>query len=89
MVYDGLDPKGTYVVRSTGYKQALLRINGERIQPTVDGQEVGEFKEFPVPPELLKDRRLILMWDPPVGEESFNWRDRSRLAEVWLIKKDN
>jgi hypothetical protein len=89
MVYDGLDPKGTYVVRSTGYKQALLRINGERTQPTVDGREVGEFKEFTVPPELLQDRRLILTWDPPVGEDGLNWRDRSRLAEVWLIKKEN
>jgi len=55
----------------------------------LDGQEVGEFKEFPVPPELLKGRRLILTWDPPVGEESLNWRDRSRLAEVWLINKTN
>jgi hypothetical protein len=89
MVYGGLDPKGTYVVRSTGYKQALLRINGERIQPMVDGQEMGAFKEFPVPPELLKGGRLILTWDPPAGEENLNWRDQSRLAEVWLIKKDH
>jgi hypothetical protein len=89
MVYDGLDPKGTYVVRSTGYKQALLRINGERIQPTLDGQKTGEIKEFPVPPELLKDRRLVLTWDRPKGEESLNWREHSRLAEVWLIKKSD
>jgi len=89
MVYDGLDPKGTYVVRATGYKQALLRINGERIQPTLYGQKTGEIKEFPVPPELLKDRRLVLTWDPPVGEESLTWREHSRLAEVWLIKKND
>jgi hypothetical protein len=86
MVYDGVDPKGTYVVRLTGYKQALLKINGERIQPTLYGQKMGEIKEFPVPPELLKDRRLVLTWDPPVGEAS---RNRSRLAEVWLIKKND
>jgi hypothetical protein len=87
MVYGGLDPEGKYIVRSSGYKQALLRINGERIRPTLDGQEMGEFKEFPVPPELLKNRQLTLTWDPPVGEEILNWRDQSRLAEVWLIKK--
>jgi hypothetical protein len=89
MVYDGLDPKGTYVVRSTGYKQALLRINGERVQPTLDGQKTGEIKEFPVPPELLKDHRLVLTWDRPVGEEKLNWREHSRLSEVWLIKKSD
>jgi len=87
MVYDGLDPNGSYVVRATGYKQALLRLNGERVQPTLYGQKTGEIKEFPVPPELLKDRRLVLTWDPPVGEENLNWREHSRLAEVWLIKK--
>lgn len=87
MVYDGLDPNATYVVRATGYKQALLRINGQRVQPTLYGQGIGEIKEFPVPPELLKDRRLILTFDPPVGEESLNWRQHSRLSEVWLIRK--
>jgi hypothetical protein len=89
MVYDGIDPAATYVVRATGYKQALLRINGVRIQPTLYGQKTGEIKEFPVPPELLKDRRLVLTWDKPEGEESLNWREHSRLAEVWLIKKTN
>jgi hypothetical protein len=89
MVYDGIDPAATYLVRATGYKQALLRINGVRIQPTLYGQKTGEIKEFPVPPELLKDRRLVLTWDKPEGEESLNWREHSRLAEVWLIKKNN
>ncbi len=74
MVYEGLDPKAAYVVRSTGYGPALLRINGERVEPTQDGNRMGEIKEFPVPPYCLKDRRLELTWGPP---------SRHRSASTW------
>lgn len=86
MLYDGLDPSATYVIRSTGYGQELLRINGARVEPTIDGKQMGEFKEFPVAAEQVKTRRLILTWDRPIGEEKLNWRNKSRLAEVWLIR---
>ena len=88
IVYEAIDPAATYVVRSTGVGQANLRINGERIQPTIDGKKMGEFKEFPVPARLLESRRLVLTWDKPVGEEELNWRDQSRLSEVWLIRQE-
>ncbi len=68
VVYEALDPNATYVVRSTGAGQALLRINGERVAPTVDGKKMGEFKEFPVDSKFLKDRRLVLTWDRPTNE---------------------
>lgn len=86
VVYEALDPAGTYTVRSTGAGQALLRMNGERVEPSVDAREMGQFKEFPVAPKYLKDRRLVLTWDRPTNEAGLNWRQRSRLAEVWLIK---
>jgi hypothetical protein len=87
MVYEGLDPAGAYVVRTSGYGQSLLKIDGERATPTVDGKQMAEFKEFPVPAEHVKDRRLVLTWDIPADEEHLNWRQRSRLAEVWLLKR--
>jgi hypothetical protein len=87
MVYEGLDPNATYVVRSTGYGQALLRINGQRVEPTLDGNKLGEFKEFPVPADCVKDRRLTLAWEPPPGSADLPWRQQPRLSEVWLIKK--
>ena len=87
VVYEALDPNATYIVRSTGYRQALLRINGDRVQPVLDGQKMGEFKEFPVPQQHVRTRRLTLTWDPPVGEEKLNWRETSRLSEVWLIRQ--
>jgi len=86
IVYVGIDPNAAYVVRTTGYGQALLRINGERVEPTLNGKEMGEFKEFPVAPKYLKDRKLVLTWDPPLNEENLNWRKQSRLAEVWLLE---
>ncbi|MGA8183648.1 MAG: glycoside hydrolase family 20 zincin-like fold domain-containing protein [Terriglobia bacterium] len=87
IVYEGVDPDAQYVVRSTGYGQALLRINGERVEPTINGIRMDEFKEFPVDSRFVKNRKLVLTWDRPVNEEKLNWRRQSRLAEVWLLKK--
>jgi hypothetical protein len=88
VVYEGLDPAASYVVRSTGYGQALLRLNNERVTPVVDGREMGEFKEYAVPSKYVKDRKLVLTWDRPTDEGDLNWRKKSRLSEVWLIKKE-
>jgi hypothetical protein len=87
MVYEGVDPDAAYVVRSSGYGQARLRVNGERVAPGIEGKEIGEISEFPVPAVSVKTRRIVLTWDPPAGEEKLNWRQRSRLAEVWLIRR--
>ena len=86
-VYEGLDPKGVYVVRTTGVGAPLLKMDGERIQPSVDGRAMGEFKEFPVPAHLIFDGALTLTWDRAGDEEHLNWRQRSRLSEVWLLKR--
>ncbi len=87
VVYEGLDPGAAYTVRLTGYHQSLLRIDGERVSPTLDGQEMGEFKEFPVDAKFFADRKLVLTWDSPADEGHLNWRQRSRLAEIWLLKR--
>lgn len=84
--YDGLDPEADYVVRTTGYGQCLLRVNGERVIPTIDGKDIGEIKEFPVPRDLYQDGTIILTFDVP-HEPGINWRQMSRLSEVWLIKR--
>lgn len=88
MVYEALDPKARYIVRSTGQGQCLLSIDGKRIQPRLDGKQLGDFKEFPVPAEAIKDRRLVLTFEIPKDEGHLNWRQRSRLAEVWLLKQE-
>ena len=86
VVYEGLDPQAAYIVRSSGYGQALLRIDGDRVEPDVDGREMGEFKKYAVPAKYIQDRKLVLTWDKPADEDKLNWRRKSRLAEVWLLK---
>ena len=87
VVYEALDSSATYVVRSTGYNQALLRMNGERVDPVIDSKAMGEITEWRVDPRFINDGRLVLSWDRPTDEGKLNWRQRSRLAEVWLIKR--
>lgn len=84
--YTALDPNADYVVRTTGCGDCLLRVNGIRIAPTLDGKKVGELKEFPLPRGLYRDGNLTLTFDPTF-EPHLNWRLQSRLTEIWLIKR--
>ena len=47
VVYEGLDPAATYRVRTTGYGQGLLRINGESVPPAIDGRERPSSRSSP------------------------------------------
>ena len=87
VIYEGLDPDAAYIVRVAGYGQSLLRINGDLIAPALYEKGLGEFKEFPVPAAALKDRKLTITWDRPTDEGHLNWRQRSRIAEIWLLKQ--
>jgi hypothetical protein len=82
--YLDLDPKANYKVRMTGYNEALLRIDGQRVTPNIYGKQYGEIKEFPVPSELVTDGTIELTWDRP-DERHLNWRQHSRVTEVWLL----
>ena len=78
--YENLDPDARYIVRMTGYGDAYPCMNGVRVPPTLYGKEIGEIKEFPVPKDTVKDGKLI------IGH--LNWRNRSRITEIWLIKEE-
>ncbi len=86
--YSGLDSTGKYhyTVRITGNGESHLNANGKRLVPTLYGKGIGEIKEFPVPPELIPHGNLMLTWDD-INEDHLNWRQQSRVAEVWLIRK--
>lgn len=85
--YAGLDPDARYTVRTTGRGQCLLRADGELVKPDLDGREVGEWKTFSVPAEHTADGELVLTFDKP-DEPGINWRQASRLTEVWLLKAE-
>jgi hypothetical protein len=84
--YEHIDPNAGYVVRMTGYGAALTRINGQRVTPTTYGRGIGEIKEFPVPRDAVQSGQLVVTWDQP-DEAHLNWREQSRISEIWLLKK--
>ncbi|MBS1609099.1 MAG: hypothetical protein JSS70_10155 [Bacteroidetes bacterium] len=86
--YTGLDSAADYTVRITGYGECLLKINGQRVSPSRYGRGVGEIKEFPVPQSLIQQGHILLTWDD-LNEDFLNWRQQSRINEVWLIKNNS
>ncbi len=86
LAYDKLDPNTDYLIRVSGYGEALLRANGERLKPTKYEKGFEQFKEFPLPKELIKDGKLIITFDTP-DEEHLNWRKQSRVTDVWVLKQ--
>jgi hypothetical protein len=84
--YPSVDPSAEYIIRTTGVGDCLLRVNGVRIAPTLDGKKIGEIKEFPIPKHLYRDASITVTFDPTF-EPQLNWRLQSRLTEIWLIKK--
>jgi hypothetical protein len=87
VVYEGLDPQAEYVVRVAGYGKSPLRADEQRLEPSLDNRGFGEFKEFPVPKQMIQDRKLVVTWDRPTDEGHLNWRQQSRNAEIWLLKQ--
>jgi hypothetical protein len=56
------------------------------VKPTIYGRGIGEIKEFPVPREAVQTGQIVVTWDRP-EESELNWRQQSRVCEVWLLKK--
>lgn len=86
VVYEGLDPEAPYVVRCSGYGRFLLRIDGELQEGVERRVAMGEVVDFPVASRHVADRKLVLTWDTPTDEGHLNWRQHSRLAEVWVLR---
>jgi len=84
--YSELDPNSNYLIRVSGLGEALLRANGERLKPTKYDKGFEQFKEFPLPKELIKDGKLKITFDKP-NEEHLNWRQQSRVTDVWVLKQ--
>ena len=85
MNYNNLDPDADYMLRVAGYGDALLKINGNRINPTLYNKGYEEFKEFIVPKGSYKDGTIDITWDRP-DERHLNWRNQSFISDVWLLK---
>jgi hypothetical protein len=84
--YENLDFKGRYLLRVSGYGDALVRVDGERLEPIKYEKDIGEFKEFVIPKHITRDGKMRLTFDQP-EESHLNWRDYSHVSDVWLIKR--
>ncbi|MFM6947685.1 MAG: hypothetical protein ACKOWQ_01605 [Aquirufa sp.] len=84
--YADLDPNGHYFIRISGYGEALLRVDGERLEPTLYQKGFEEFKEFPLSPKYVSDGKIAVSFDQP-EESHLNWRQHSKVFDIWLIKE--
>ncbi len=83
--YTDIDPDGYYIIRVSGYGDALIRVEGERLRPLTYNKGMEEFKEFVVPRRLLGKGSLKVTFDEP-EESHLNWRNYSKVSDVWLLK---
>jgi len=84
--YAGLDTETNYMIRISGYGEALLRANGSRLESILYNQELETFKEFILPREMIEDGRLKITFDRP-DETHLNWRQYSKVTDVWLMRQ--
>ena len=84
--YEDLDPDARYIVRVAGYGEALIRIDGHRLEPLVYDKEREGFKEFVVPKQVVGDGQIRISFDKP-EESHLRWKFYSSVSDVWLIKR--
>lgn len=84
--YPDLDPNGRYIIRIAGFGEALLRVDGERIAPTIYNKGLEEFKEFQLAQKYVSDGKIEVTFDQP-EESHLNWRQYSKVCDIWLLKK--
>ena len=84
--YTGLDPSASYLLRLNGNGDVRPRIDGRHVEARTYSTTLGEPKEYVVPPDALADGILTLTFDE-IDESDRNWRQHSRLNEVWLLRQ--
>jgi hypothetical protein len=84
--YADLEPNGRYIIRIAGYGEALLRVDGDRLEPLIYNKDFEEFKEFLIPQKYLSDGTIEVTFDEP-EESHLNWRQQSKVCDVWVLKQ--
>ncbi|GAB3961597.1 hypothetical protein GCM10028805_60870 [Spirosoma harenae] len=84
--YDNLAPGARYIIRVVGFGEALLRVDGQRLEPIVYHREADTVKEWIVPLSATQDGRISVTFDQP-EESHLNWRQNSRISDIWLLKE--
>ena len=85
IVYDKLDPKGSYTIRVayTGRFRAKMGMFADDIVlHDIIKTGTQPIYEFDIPKEALKDGEVTFKWTCGEGERG------SQVSEIWIIKKD-
>ena len=76
-----------------GYCKVLFKMSKNPVRDMsrfeIYGKEYGQYKEFLIPKELIKDGDLDISFDPIKGEIPYRiigFKMLSRISDVWLIK---
>lgn len=85
LAYQDLDPAAHYTIRIAGYGEALLRVDGQRIEPNIYNKGLEEFKEFHLNKNLYSSGKIEVSFDQP-EESHLNWRQQSKICDIWLLK---
>jgi hypothetical protein len=64
----------------------LLRVDGERIDPAIYNKGLEEFKEFHLAQKYVSDGKIEVTFDQP-EESHLNWRQHSKICDIWLLKQ--
>ena len=81
-----VDPDLLYTIKVSGQGEALLRVNGELIEPQLYPKELETIKVFELPPNIYTDGKLNISFDRP-NESHLNWRQYSKVTDVWLVQR--
>ncbi|AUD05008.1 hypothetical protein [Spirosoma pollinicola] len=84
--YENLDPGARYSLRVVGFGEALLRVDGQRLEPMIYNREADTVKEWIIPLSATQDGRISVTFDQP-EESHLNWRQNSRISDIWLLKE--
>lgn len=85
-LYQGLNPHKRYSLRFTGYGKPQIWIDNKKISlENEDTLELGKIRIYSVPSELIKDMEITVTWRLQSADLKKNWRQRSRICELWLI----
>ena len=78
-----------------GYCKVLFRMSKNPVKDMskfeIYGREYGQYKEFLIPKELIKDGNLDISFDPIKGEKPrkvVGFKMLSRVSDVWLIEQN-
>jgi hypothetical protein len=89
LVYNALDPKGTYTIKLFAQRDSPLIIDGAPAKRTRKGETYDQVteQEFEVPADALADGKITLTWGK-LDQRHLNWRQYHYVTDIWVIRHD-